>query len=91
MSGLKWMMLGAELLLLASCAGRPAGSPSPAEGSAPPKLVSTEELARWQATRPVVLIFHAIENKGTRSGSVDTAGLHINGTNLTSNTIRDYR
>jgi thiosulfate/3-mercaptopyruvate sulfurtransferase len=56
MTGLNWTLLGAELLLVAACAGRPAGSLSPAGGSAPPKLVSTEELARWQATRPVVLI-----------------------------------
>jgi thiosulfate/3-mercaptopyruvate sulfurtransferase len=55
-TGLNRMLLGAGLLLLTGCAGRPAGSPSPVEGAAAPKLVSTEELARWQATGAVVVI-----------------------------------
>ncbi|MFL5494767.1 MAG: sulfurtransferase [Gemmatimonadales bacterium] len=56
MTGPNWVLLCAELLLVLGCAGRPAGSPAPATGAAPPGLVSTEELARWQAMRPVVVI-----------------------------------
>jgi thiosulfate/3-mercaptopyruvate sulfurtransferase len=56
MTGLGWMLLGAELLLGAGCAGSPAVSLSPAGGAAPPGIVSTEELARWQAAGPLVVI-----------------------------------
>jgi thiosulfate/3-mercaptopyruvate sulfurtransferase len=56
MTGLNRMLLGAGLLLVTGCAGRPAGAPSPVEGATAPKLVSTEELARWQAARQVVVI-----------------------------------
>jgi thiosulfate/3-mercaptopyruvate sulfurtransferase len=56
MTGLRWMLVGAELLLGAGCAGRPAMSPSPAGGAASPKLVSTDELARWQGAHPPVVI-----------------------------------
>ena len=44
-------------LLVVACAG--SGTPSqvaPAEAAALPKLVSTDELARWQAAGPVVLL-----------------------------------
>jgi thiosulfate/3-mercaptopyruvate sulfurtransferase len=55
-TGLRSVLLGAGLLFGAGCAGRPAASPSPAGGAALPRLVSTEELARWQAESSVVLI-----------------------------------
>jgi thiosulfate/3-mercaptopyruvate sulfurtransferase len=38
------------------CTGKRAVAPSPAAGSGQPKIVSTEELARWQAEHPVLLI-----------------------------------
>jgi thiosulfate/3-mercaptopyruvate sulfurtransferase len=56
MTGLRWIPLGAEILLGAACAGSPAVSPSPTGDAAPPRIVSTEELARWQAAGPVVVI-----------------------------------
>jgi len=56
MTGVRWVLLSAELVLAAGCAGKSAGSPSPTGGAAPPKIVSTDGLARWQATGPVVVI-----------------------------------
>jgi thiosulfate/3-mercaptopyruvate sulfurtransferase len=56
MTGLRWMLVGAELLLATGCAGSPAVSPTPAGGAPPPRILSTDELARWQATRSVVVI-----------------------------------
>jgi thiosulfate/3-mercaptopyruvate sulfurtransferase len=56
MTGLRWMLLGAELLLGTGCGGSPAVSPSPAGGAPPPRLLSTDELAGWQTTRSVVVI-----------------------------------
>jgi thiosulfate/3-mercaptopyruvate sulfurtransferase len=56
MTGLRCILLGAELLLGLGCAGRTGSSPVPAGGAAPPSIVSTDELARWQARGPVVLI-----------------------------------
>ena len=45
-------------ILAAACGGRSgrAASVAPAEGGSLPKLVSTEELARWQAEGPVLAI-----------------------------------
>jgi thiosulfate/3-mercaptopyruvate sulfurtransferase len=45
-------------ILAAGCGGRsvPGASAVPVEGGSPPKLVSTEELARWQAEGPVLAI-----------------------------------
>ncbi len=56
MTGIGWMLLGAELLFGAGCTGKPATSPSPAGATALPRIVSTDELARWQAERSVMVI-----------------------------------
>jgi thiosulfate/3-mercaptopyruvate sulfurtransferase len=55
-TGLRWVLSSVGLLVGAGCAGRPAASPSPAGGAALPRIVSTEELARWKAESSVVLI-----------------------------------
>jgi thiosulfate/3-mercaptopyruvate sulfurtransferase len=55
----RWLLAGAALpgLLTAGCAGHRMTRSGPAPAAATlPRLVSTEELARWQAARPVVVL-----------------------------------
>jgi thiosulfate/3-mercaptopyruvate sulfurtransferase len=49
-------LLGIGLLVGLGCTGKPAVAPSPAGGAAQPRIISTEELARWQSERAVLVI-----------------------------------
>ncbi|HEX3232740.1 MAG TPA: sulfurtransferase [Gemmatimonadales bacterium] len=49
-------LLGIGLLVGLGCTGKPTAAPSPVAGSAQPRILSTEELARWQAEGTVLVI-----------------------------------
>jgi thiosulfate/3-mercaptopyruvate sulfurtransferase len=57
MNGRGWTALAAAALIGGACGGRtPAAAPPPDHGPTAVHLVSTDELARWQAQGPVVLL-----------------------------------